>query len=97
MAKYRLIKDPLCDDCEKVLGHYEGYWYIEDGDDNYCPDCALKRGLITPDQWARGKGFCVHHATYENGVVTLFRKWGRGFTKENISIGTRDEVKNEIE
>ncbi len=81
------IIDFLCDDCETPLGHYMGFPYVEVGDYTYCYDCALKRGLITPMAWFKASGMEPDHATFKDGVVTGFWKWGRGFRKCTCTIG----------
>ncbi|MCD8154523.1 MAG: hypothetical protein LUF78_07560 [Clostridiales bacterium] len=80
-------KEFLCDDCETPLGNLSGWPYYSKNNDNYCPDCALRRGLIGANEWLFAKGIdCYHHAEYENGTITAYQKCGRGYHKDVVKL-----------
>ena len=87
------IREYLCESCEKPLGNHEGHPYVIDDSGNYCFDCALRLGLIDVDEWLRHGSFALgaDHATYSAGVVTLYWKRGRGYTKREVLL-KRPEV-----
>ena len=79
------IRVHLCEDCEREVQNMEGNgdFEIDDKGDYYCYDCALKHGLIDANKWAeRYAGFYrLHHATYQDGIVYIYEKWGKKFRK----------------
>lgn len=85
---YYEVEDYLCEDCETELHTQSGWPYAQDDDGNYyCLDCGLKRGLISPMYWLVSHGIGIyHHATYKDGVITGFQKWGRGYRKDEIKV-----------
>ena len=68
-----IVREYLCDGCGEPLGNQDGHPYIQAGENNYCYDCALKRGLID-------------HAVYQDGVISAYRKWGKGFRRDVVRI-----------
>ena len=77
----------LCEECEKPLGDINGFPYWSDGDNNYCANCALKNGVLSPLEYANEIGFHVYQkAEYSDGCITAFYKCGRGFSKDIIKI-----------
>ena len=82
------VKEYLCECCEKPLGNHEGWPYFEDDSGNYCFDCALQLGLINANEWLASNYWLgiYDHATYSGGVVTIYKKWGRGYTKDKIEL-----------
>lgn len=87
--KYRTheVREFLCDECETPLGNHMGWPYIEHGEENYCHDCALKKGIIDADEWLSAHGITIYdHAIYKNGVITAYQKWGRSYRKDEVRI-----------
>lgn len=81
------VTDYLCDDCETELHTTDGYPYVTDGDNHYCGSCAVKRGLLKPIDWLAWHGMGIyHHATYKDGVITAYQKWGRGYRKDEFEV-----------
>ena len=83
------VDDAFCDKCGEDLKSYLGYGYIADDDNqhHYCYDCALKLGIITAMDWLLGHGICIYDkATYSSGVITAYRKWGRGYKVDTERI-----------
>lgn len=81
------VTDYLCDDCETELHTTSGWPYVSDGENNYCPSCAVKRELLKPIEWLKWHGVGIyHHATYKDGVITAYQKWGRGYRKDEIEV-----------
>lgn len=87
--KYRTheVKEYLCDKCETPLGNLDGHPYYEDGENNYCPDCALKIGVIDAEEWLTIHGIGIYdRAIYKDGIITAYQKWGRGYRKDEVKI-----------
>ena len=84
--------DWFCDQCGKHIGTGDNVMMFHDTKENdFCPDCALENGIIDAMAWLDRHGFgLAHHAVYENGKVTAFQKWGRGFTKYVFPVGNDD-------
>ena len=81
------IEDYLCDDCGDELRTKEGFPYIKNGNDYFCFDCALKRGLISPMDWLNNAGGgCFEKATFDGEKITAYKKWGRGYMKSEIIL-----------
>lgn len=79
----------FCDSCGQKIGDDlcgDPSHHGKDGGE-YCSDCALKKGLIAPLTWLNLCGLAFYdHATFENGHVIGFQKWGRGFRKDIFLI-----------
>lgn len=79
------IRVHLCEDCEREVQNLDGngVFKIDYKGDYYCPDCALKNGLIDANEWADSyiHHYSVHHASYHNGIVNIYQKWGKSFRK----------------
>lgn len=79
----------FCDSCGQDLKYNlcgNPFYQDEKGGD-YCYNCALKQGLITPLEWLRFNfNMGCHHATFENGQVIGFYKCGRGFRKVYYTV-----------
>ena len=81
------IREYLCDGCNTPLGNHEGNPYYEHGNDNYCPDCALKKKIIDADEWLKIHGIGIYdHAVYKDGVITAYQKWGKSYRKDEVRI-----------
>lgn len=85
------IIEYLCDKCDKPLGNHIGNPYYVDEQKNIClcGDCALDSGLIDAMEWLHNYNIGLgifEKAEYENGVVTAYQKWGRGYTKHLIPV-----------
>ena len=83
------VKEYLCEKCETPLGNHIGWPYYKDGEkeDYYCPDCALKKGLIDADEWLKVHGISIYdHALYKDGIIIAYQKWGKGFRKNEVRI-----------
>jgi len=87
------IREFLCDKCEEPLGNHNGWPYISVGDDNFCYDCALKLGHVDAMDWLRVYGHNAYEdAFYKDGVITAYKKWGRGYRKEKIRVFEDEDV-----
>lgn len=51
------IEDMICDSCGVDIEARNGHPYASEGEKDFCPDCAYKRGLITKKEWAHMNGF----------------------------------------
>lgn len=81
------VNEYLCDLCGVGVGNHVGNPFYRNGDDNYCPDCALKLGLIDAETWLHHNGIYIyHHAFYDNGKIIAYQKWGRGYRKDEVVI-----------
>ena len=81
------VVEYLCDGCGMGLGNHIGNPYFSQGNNNYCPDCALRVGVITPEKWLSINGlYGFHHAEYKDGKVTAFLKWGKGYRKSEMVL-----------
>ena len=70
-----IIKEYICDDCGELLGNQCGHPYFPDKENNYCPDCALKRKIIDAEEWLNLHGIGIYdHAVYKDGVITAYQK-----------------------
>ena len=82
-----IIKEYICDDCGELLGNQCGHPYFPDKENNYCPDCALKRKIIDAEEWLNLHGIGIYdHAVYKDGVITAYQKWGKRFRKDEVRI-----------
>ncbi len=77
--KYERLEITLlkCSWCEKYLGNLSGCQYYFDGkDDYYCPDCALKLGIIDALEWMRSQGYPddFSAAYYHDDVIEVVVK-----------------------
>lgn len=92
MSKYIIheIKEHLCEVCNKPLGDRVGHPYCFDDEEDtfYCPDCGLDNGYIDATEWlcCRSLGAFFEKAEYKDGVVTAYRKWGKGYRKYQIVV-----------
>lgn len=83
MARYRRI----CPSCHTPTNEERGFPYgIDDKTgEHYCLDCGLKLGIVEPMDYLELHGFGIfHHATYKNGIISAFRKWGKGYRKYEL-------------
>ena len=88
--KYKeiILQSFVCEECEKEVGNLDGFPYYTDKDGNYyCPDCALKNNLCTAEDWLNDHGIRIYEsASYKNGKITAFQKWGKGYRKDVVTI-----------
>lgn len=81
------VVEYLCDGCGMGLGNHIGNPYFSQGNNNYCPDCALRVGVITPEKWLSTNDlYGFHHAEYKDGKVTAFLKWGKGYRESEMVL-----------
>ena len=79
-------KTYVCTDCNGLI-HDSDPHAVWNNSEHFCLNCALKRGIIGPLYWLDTCGIGIyHHATYNNGTITGFQKWGRGYRKDEIKI-----------
>lgn len=82
-----VVREYLCDECETLLGNQHGYPFIQDGENNYCHDCALKRHLIDAEEWLKSHGIAIYdHAIYKDGEIIAYQKWGKSFRRDVVRI-----------
>lgn len=82
-----IVYEHLCEDCDTPLGDHEGNPYVEHEGDYYCHDCALRRRLIDADGWLVAHGIYIYdHAIYQDGCITAYQKWGKGYRKDTVKI-----------
>ena len=77
--------DYLCDGCGTELNTLKGWPWYGTPQNRYCPNCAVKYGYCTPLEWTERFGN-YHHATYKDGVITAYKKWGRGYRKDEFEV-----------
>ena len=83
---YMAEKTYVCTDCNELI-HDSDPHAVWNNSEHFCLNCALKRGIIGPLYWLDTCGIGIyHHATYNNGTITGFQKWGRGYRKDEIKI-----------
>jgi len=84
MIKSIEIKDYFCDGCSIDTHSRDGFPVFHDSNSKqtFCPECALKRGIISPLDYLElhGIGICSK-ASYQNKVITGYQRWGRGYRK----------------
>ena len=74
-----------CGICGKIIE--DGEPHIKYEAQHVCCDCALKIGLLPAIDWLDIHGIDIYEkADYENGVITAYQKWGRGYRKDEIKI-----------
>ena len=84
MSEYH---EHVCASCKTPTHEEDGFPYAIDDDTgkHYCLDCGLKLGMVEPMNYLELHGFGIfHHATYQNGIIYAFRKWGRGYRKYEL-------------
>ncbi len=90
IKKIQITVDAVyCDKCGVDTEKYNGHGCIYDDENNkqYCYTCALKLGLMGALDWLRIHGICFYDkASYKDGKIIAFRKWGRGYTKDVLDI-----------
>lgn len=83
----------LCDRCKKDVKAYNGFPYVSTDGHDYCYDCALILGVVTPmeyvDECLFAFGRC-DKAEYSDGKLIMYRKWGRGYS--NAIVEVKDNV-----
>ncbi len=85
MSKHECI----CPSCNRATHEEDGFPYgiDEKTGDHYCFDCGLKLGMVEPMDYLELRGFGIfHRATYQNGIITAFQKWGRGYRKHELKF-----------
>ena len=79
----------FCDRCKKDVQTYNGFPYISSDAHDYCCDCALILGVITPmeyvDECLFAFGSC-DKAEYLDGKLIMYRKMGRGYSKAIVEV-----------
>ena len=76
-----------CDACRVTIEASFPRVMSEDGKECLCIDCALKQGKLPPKEWLDLRGLGIYEkATYEDGVIYAFQKWGRGYRKDEIRL-----------
>lgn len=84
--RWRTVPEYFCDGCgrnsEPQYGNPLPYFTDSAGRD-FCPDCALRNGLVSAMNWFELHGVVgiLHHAEYKDRKVIGYQKHGRGFIK----------------
>ena len=93
LMKPILTEVVLCDRCKKDVQAYNGFPYIRgdcDADDHdYCYDCALILGVVSPMEYVDGYLFSLgdcDKAEYSDGKLVMYRKRGRGYSKAIVEV-----------
>ena len=74
-----------CGICGKIIE--DGEPHVKHEAQHVCCDCALKIGLLPAIDWLDIHGISAYEkADYENGVITAYQKWSRGYRKDEIKI-----------
>lgn len=84
MSEYH---EHVCASCKNPTHEEDGFPYAIDDDTgkHYCLDCGLKLGMVEPMNYLELHGFGIfHHATYQDGIIYAFRKWGRRYRKYEL-------------
>lgn len=79
----------FCDDCKRDLHSYDGWGYVDDEKNHkqYCYDCGLKNGTASALEWLNAHGIGIYRkASYENGVITAYQKWGKGYRQDKVVV-----------
>ena len=76
----------ICQSCGRATHEEDGFPYaVDDTGKHYCLDCGLRCGMVEPLNYLELHGFGIfHHATYQDGIIYAFRKWGRGYRKYEL-------------
>lgn len=45
------VKAAFCDECGKDLHSYDGWGFVNTGNNQYCEECGLKVGALKPLDW----------------------------------------------
>ena len=81
------VKEYLCEKCDAPLGNHVGWPYVEKDGKFYCHDCALKEGIIDAMEWLDAHGIAIYdHATYKDGTITAYQKWGKSYRKDVVKV-----------
>ena len=82
------VIEHICEECQKPIGDHEGAPYLQAPEGYYCIDCAVKVGLISPDEWLDCNGMTMRYeyAEYKDGAIAAYRRHGRGFCKDLIQL-----------
>ena len=78
----------ICSSCGRYTHEEDGYPYgIDDTGKHYCLDCGLRHEIFEPLEYLRLCGFGIfHHATYKDGIINAYRKWGKGYRKYELMV-----------
>ena len=83
------VIEHICEECGQPIGDHEGAPHVIELGRYYCIDCAVKVGLISPDDWLECNGLMIRYeyAEYKNGYIVAYRRHGKGFSKDLIRLG----------
>ena len=67
----------FCDCCGEDLHSYDGWPYVDTGNMQYCEDCALRVGAMTPLEWVNAHKFTTrkyYKAEFEGKTILAYYK-----------------------
>lgn len=89
LMKPILTEVVLCDRCKKDVQAHNGLPYVSTDSHDYCYDCALILGVVTPMEYANECLFAFggcDKAEYSDGKLVMYRKRGRGYSKAIFEV-----------
>ncbi len=82
-----MAKTIICKNCGKPAIKHDGDPYTVFRGEPYCLDCALKLGMCAPMDYLDAHGIDIyHHAEYHDGKIIAYRKWSRGYWKDELEL-----------
>ena len=77
-----------CKNCGNPATENDGDPFVVYGRNTYCLDCGLKLGMCAPMHYLDMCGMedMYHHAEYNDGKIIAYRKWGKGYRKDELEL-----------
>ena len=77
-----------CNNCGNPATEHDGDPFVIYKRKTYCLDCGLKLGMCAPMHYLDMCGMegMYHHAEYHDGKIIAYRKWGKGYRKDELEL-----------
>lgn len=77
-----------CKNCGNPATENDGDPFVVYNRNTYCLDCGLKLGMCAPMHYLDMCGMegVYHHAEYHDGKIIAYRKWGKGYRKDELEL-----------
>lgn len=80
-------KEIICTNCGNPAIKHDGNPVVVHKSGTYCLDCALRLGFCAPMEYLELHGLGIyHHAEYNDNKIIAYRKWGRGYSKDELEL-----------